>query len=40
MMYIYGGQTFELKTGVDIWTRMDVVLVEYRALAHMFCFII
>ena len=28
MMYIYDGQTFDLKTRVDIWMRMDVISVE------------
>ena len=26
---------FDLKTGVDIWLRMNVVTVEYLTLAHM-----
>ena len=26
---LYDGQTYDLKTRVDIWTRMDVVPVEY-----------
>ena len=29
MKDIYDGQTYDLKTRVDIWTRMDIVLVEY-----------
>ena len=30
MIDIYDGQTFYLKTRMDMWTRMDVVPVEYR----------
>ena len=26
---LYDGQTYDLETRVDIWTRMDVVPVEY-----------
>ena len=33
---IYDGQTYELKTGMDIWERMDVVPVEYVTLAQKF----
>ena len=28
MMDIYGGQAFDLKTRVDIWIRMDMILLE------------
>ena len=31
---IYDGQTYELKTRVDIWKRMDVVPVEYGTFAQ------
>ena len=30
---LYDGQTYELKTRLDIWTRMDVVPVEYGKFA-------
>ena len=30
---IYDGQTYDLKTRVDIWTSMDVVPVEYGTFA-------
>ena len=33
---LYDGQTYDPKTRVDIWTRMDVVTVEYGAFAHKF----
>ena len=33
---LYDGQTYDLKTWVDIWTRMDVVPVEYGTYAHIF----
>ena len=29
MKDLYDGQTYDLKTRVDIWTRMDMVPVEY-----------
>ena len=31
---IYDGQTYDLKTSVDIWTNMDVVPVEYGTFAQ------
>ena len=33
---IYDGQTHDLKTRVYIWTRMDVVPVEYETFAQTF----
>ena len=33
---IYDGQTYELKTTVEIWMRMDVVPVEYGTFAQTF----
>ena len=33
---IFDGQTYDLKTRVDIWTRMDVVTVEYKTFAQSF----
>ena len=33
---IYDGHTCDLKTRVDIWTRMDVVPVEYVTFAQTF----
>ena len=33
---LYDGQIYELKTRVDIWTRMDVVPAEYGTLAQTF----
>ena len=33
---IYEGQTYYLKTRVGIWTRMDVVPVEYGKFSHKF----
>ena len=33
---IYDGQTYDLKTRVDIWTRMDVVPVEYGTFTQTF----
>ena len=36
MKDIYEGQTYDLKTRVDIWTRMDVVPVEYGTFAQTF----
>ena len=33
---IYDGQTYDLKTRVDIWTRMDVVTVEYGTFTQIF----
>ena len=35
----YDGQTYDLKTRVDIWMRMDVVPVEYGNFAQTFHFI-
>ena len=32
----YEGQTYDLKTSVDIWTRMYVVPVEYGTFDHTF----
>ena len=31
---LYDGHTYDLKTKVDIWTRMDVVPVEYGTFAQ------
>ena len=36
MKDLYYGQTYDLKTRVDIWTRMDVVPVEYGTFAQTF----
>ena len=33
---IYDGQTYDLKTRVDIWTRMDIVQVEYGTFSQKF----
>ena len=33
---LYDGQTYDLKKRVDIWTRMDVVPVEYVTFAQTF----
>ena len=33
---LYGGQTYDLKTRVDTYTRMDVVPVEYGTFAQKF----
>ena len=33
---LYDGQTDDLKTRVDIWTRMDVVPAEYGTFAQTF----
>ena len=33
---LYDGQTYNLNTRVDIWTRMDVVPVEYETFAQTF----
>ena len=33
---LYDGQIYDLKTRVDIWTRMDVVPVKYGTFAHTF----
>ena len=33
---LYEGQTYDLKKKLDIWTRMDVVPVEYRTFSHTF----
>ena len=33
---IYDGQTYDLKTRVNIWTRMDVVPVDYGKFAQTF----
>ena len=34
--YLYDGQIYDLKTRVGIWTRMDVVSVEYGTFAQTF----
>ena len=34
--YLYDGQIYDLKTRVDIWTRMDVVPVDYGTFAKKF----
>ena len=34
--YIYEGQTYDLKTKVDVWMRIDVVPVEYGTFTHTF----
>ena len=31
---LYDGQIYDLKTRVDIWTRMDMVPVEYGIFAQ------
>ena len=36
MKDLYNGQTYELNTRVDVWTRMDVVTVEYGTFNHKF----
>ena len=36
MKDLYDGQNYDLETRVDIWTRMDVVPVEYGTFAHTF----
>ena len=33
---LYDGHTYDLKTRVDIWTRMEVVPVEYVTFAQTF----
>ena len=33
---LYDGQIYDLKTRVDIWTRMDVIPVEYGKFAQSF----
>ena len=33
---LYDGHTYDLKTRVDIWKRMDVVQVEYRTFSQTF----
>ena len=33
---LYDGQTYDLKTRVDIWTRMDLVPVEYGTFTQKF----
>ena len=33
---LYDGQIYDLKTSVDIWTRMDVVPMEYETFAQTF----
>ena len=35
VLYIYEGQTFDLKTRVDKWMGADVVSLKYGTLAHM-----
>ena len=34
--YLYDGQTCDMKTRVDIWTRMDIIPVEYGTFSHIF----
>ena len=36
MKDLYAGQTYNLKTRVDIWTRIDVVPVEYGTFSQTF----
>ena len=36
MKDIYDGQTYNLKTRVDIWTRMGVVPVDYGTFSQTF----
>ena len=36
MKDLYDGQIYDLKTRVDIWTRMEVVPVKYGTFAHTF----
>ena len=36
MKDIYDGHTHDLKTRVDIWTRMDIVIVEYGTFDQKF----
>ena len=36
VMDLYGCNTYGLKTSVDIWTSMDVVLAEYGIFDQMF----
>ena len=36
MKDLYDGQTYDLETRVDIWTRMDVVPVEYGTFTKTF----
>ena len=36
MKDLYEGQTYDLKTRADIWTRMDIVPVEYGKFALTF----
>ena len=38
VIYIYYGQTYHLKTRVDIWTRIGVFLVDYGMFSHIFIF--
>ena len=33
---IYDGQTYDLKTRVDIWMRMDVIPVDYGTFSQIF----
>ena len=33
---LYDGQTYDLKTSLDIWTRMDIVPVEYVTFSQTF----
>ena len=33
---LYDGQIYDLKKRVDIWTRMDIVPVEYGTFAQIF----
>ena len=36
MKDIYDGKPYDLKTRVDIWTRMDIVPVEYVTVSQTF----
>ena len=36
MKDLYNGKTYDLKTRVDTWTRVDVVPVEYGTFAQTF----
>ena len=36
MKDLYDGQTYDLKTTVNIWMRMDIFPMEYGTFAHTF----
>ena len=36
MKDLYDGHTYDLETRVDIWTRMDIVPVEYGTFSQTF----